>query len=248
MSERTPMAPPEYTRSGEYLTSGTPHSGDPRQGSPAGTARRDGLRVEPPATTARRRLPELVLGVLLIAGCALAAVLLALSGRSREEVVVLDTDLQRGDVLEADDLTTAQVGTDGDVGYVSGTDLETLVGRVALTDIGAGAVVTAEMFGDPVEVTGAGDGLVGLVVSAAELPTLVPAAGDVVNVIASPQGETGSGEYVAQAQVTSVVEVEDAARQEDLWHISLLTSETQADQLAMVVTGDAQIKLVLVGE
>jgi hypothetical protein len=162
--------------------------------------------------------------------------------------VALGADLQRGDVIEEDDLTTAQVGTDGDVAYVPAGDVETLVGRVALTDIDAGALLTPGMLGDPVEVIGNGDGLVGLVLSSKELPVLPPAAGDVVNVIASPQGETVSGDFVAQAQVTSVSEVTDEARQEDLWHVSLRASESQADQLAMAVTGDAQIKLVLVGE
>lgn len=248
MSDRTPLAPPEYTRSGEYLAPGTSRPGGPGTASGTGPAKRDGLRVEPPATGTRRRMPELILGILLIAGCALAAVLLALSGRSRTDVVALDSDLVRGDVIEASDLTTAQVGTDGDVAYVPAADVDLLVGKVALTDLEAGVLVTSDMLGDPVEVAGDGDGLVGVVLSASELPTLNPAAGDVVNVMVSPQGETGPGEFVAQAQITSVAPVEDPARQEDLWHVSLRASEAQSDQLAVALTGDSQVKLVLVGD
>lgn len=248
MSDRTPLAPPEYTRSGEYLPPGSARSGDRGAGASRSPAKRDGLRVEPPTAGTRRRLPELILGILLIAGFALAAVLLAISGRSRTDVVALGGDLQRGDIITEDDLTTAQVGTDGDVSYVPAADVDTLVGRAVLTDLTAGTLLTPAQVGDPIEVVDDGDGLVGLVVSAQELPLLIPAPGDVVNVIASPQGDTGVGEFVAQALVVSVTEVEDTARQEDLWHIGLRTSETQTNQLAMTLTGDPQVKLVLVEE
>lgn len=232
MSDTTPLATQDY-RSAEM----------PR----VGTVGRDGLRVEPPASGSRRRLPELVLGILLIAGCALAAVLLAVGGRSRTPAVALSGDLQRGHVIERSDLTTVQIGTDGDVSYLRAADLETLVGQVALTDLPGGSLVTPDMFGDPAEVLSPGDGRVGVVAGIDQMPSLGLAVGDEVSVVAKPQGSGEPATIAGQAVVVDIQKLEQRTGQDDRWYVSLQTSRTQADSMAVALAGDSKFELVLVG-
>lgn len=233
MSETTPLATQDYARSGEY----------PR----AGAVGRDGLRVEPPVSGSRRRLPELILGILLIAGCALAAVLLAVSGRSRIPAVALSDDVERGDVIERADLTTVQLGTDGDVSYLRQSDLDTLVGQVALTDLPGGAVVTPDMFGAPAEQLGSGDGRIGLTADMHQMPSLGLAVGDEVSVVARPQGSGEAASIVGQAVVSHIEKLEERSGQDDRWYVSLQAPRTQADAMAIALAGDSQVELVQVG-
>src|SRR6266545_579276 len=102
------------------------------------TGRSDALRVEPPATAGRRRLPELVLGIFLVAGCALGAVLLAVGGRERTPVLALASDIPRGQVLAPEDLKTVYVGSDSHIAYLRAGDDEEVLGRAALTGLSAG--------------------------------------------------------------------------------------------------------------
>lgn len=241
MSDRTSLPTQDYSARLPPQDFGSSDS-YPRADGPGG---RDGLRVEPPATGSRRRLPELILGILLIAGCALGAVLLAMSGRSRTPVLALGNDIQRGQAIEESDLTTVQIGTDGDVTYLPRSDLETVVGQVALTDLPSGALVTPEMFGEPIELLERGDGQVGLTVQLSQMPSLGLALGDEVNVVVRPSGESPS--IAGTATVADIQLLERRSGQEDSWYVSLQAPQSQADLIAMAVVGESPFELVLVG-
>ena len=80
------------------------------------------------------RIPEVVVGVLLVAGCALAAVLLSQSGNDTSTVVVAARPIDRGSIIVADDLIGAEM-TGATDAMVGGADAKLLLGRVALVDI-----------------------------------------------------------------------------------------------------------------
>ena len=80
------------------------------------------------------RVPEVVVGVLLVAGCALAAVLLSQSGNATATVVVAARPIDRGSTIVADDLVGAEMVGATDA-MVRGADAKLLLGRVALVDI-----------------------------------------------------------------------------------------------------------------
>lgn len=209
--------------------------------------RGDMLRVEPPSTAPRRRLPELVLGIFLVAGCALAALLLAASGRERTPVLALSGDVERGQVIGAEDLRTVYVGSDTPIAYLDQGAEDEVVGKAALSNLRAGTLVTAEQFAAPSEVLDTGAGRVGLDLEAGQMPSMQMAPGDHVNVIA---GGTTSGEQsdvVADgAEVVSVERIEDESGQANRWWVSLRMSENDANELAMATTGDNPVRLVLV--
>lgn len=209
--------------------------------------RMEQLRVEPPATGSRRRIPELVLGVLLVAGCALAAVLLSISGRERIPALALAHDIERGHVITPDDLRTVYVGSDTDLALLrAGAEAE-LVGRAALSNMPAGTLVTQDQFAIPAQVLDAGDGTVGLALEVGQLPSMHLAPGDTVTVVAGGATAAERPEVVAEAaEVVQVEQIQDAAGQPARWWVSLRTSESDATELAIATAGDVPVSLVLV--
>lgn len=218
----------------------------PRPGRGSGPVGRDGLRVEPPPSGSRRRVPELILGILLVAGGALGAVLLAVSGRSRDDVVALRNDVARGEVIEASDLVSVKVGSDGGVTYLSSGDAGTVVGQVALTDMPAGVLVAPEMFGEPAELLEPGSGRVGLMLAANQMPTLDLAVGDHVSVVVPVESAAGEAQVIAEADV-ALVEEQPATGQGRLWYVSLVAPQTQAVGIASAAAGGSNVQLVLHG-
>src|ERR671919_1878828 len=107
------------------------------------------LRLEPPATGRRRRTPELVVGILLVAGWILGTVLLVTAGRDRTPVLALRGDVARGEVITAADLSTAYLGSDASVAHLDEGEADRVVGRAALTDLAAGPGGTPAQFSAP---------------------------------------------------------------------------------------------------
>jgi Flp pilus assembly protein CpaB len=205
------------------------------------------MRLEPPLTSGRRRLPELVLGIFLVAGCALGAVLLAASGRERTPALVLGNDVARGDVIAADDLKTVYVGSDSTIAYLRSSEDDQVLGRVAVTDMKAGTILTAEQFAAPTEVLAIGDGAVGLAVEASEMPSVGLVPGDQVDVIALDE-TSGTGQVaVDNAQVVAIEELSAAAGESNRWWVTIRSGKDDAVNLAVATVGDAPVQIVLVG-
>jgi hypothetical protein len=241
-TDYSPRPGPSGPSSGEY-----PRVSDyplpPRPGGPGG----EGLRLEPPSGAPRRRLPELVLGIFLVAGCALAAVLLAAAGRDRTPALALVGDVQRGDVISDGDLNTIYIGTDPGLAYLDPDDAGQVIGRAALANLPAGTLITADQFAHPDSVLSSGDAAIGLALEAGQLPSLSLAPGDRVKVVAG--GAAGSQDQplvIESATVESVTEIQGEAGQQARWRVSLRLSENDATNLAMALASNAQIQLVMV--
>jgi len=226
-----------------------PGPGPGQLGAPgrAGGGGLGSLRVEPPGPNSRRRIPELVLGIFLVAGCALGAVLIAAAGRERTPVLTLGSDIERGHVLTEGDLKVVYLGSDSAIAYVRDGDEQELLGLAALSDLGAGTVLTSRQFADPQAVTSEGDGVVGFRLELGELPTRNLTTGDLVNVVAG-QGLTGSEPQVVaeEAVVVEVDKIESSAGQSESWWVSLKADEQDAEALAMATVGDNPVQLILV--
>ena len=209
------------------------------------------LGVEPPASPRRQRLPELAVGVLLVVGCALAALMLATGGRDRTPVVALSGDVSRGEVIAADDLSTVYVESDSSIASTPADDREHLVGLAALSDLPSGALVTPGQVAEPVEVLVAGSGTVGVSVEAGQLPSLRLAPGDEVSVVAGGDAASGRepGPVVESGEVVAVEELTADAEQggQRRWWVAVRASEDEAAALGAAVAGGARVQLVLVG-
>ncbi|HSK98092.1 MAG TPA: SAF domain-containing protein, partial [Euzebyales bacterium] len=134
-----------------------------------------------------------LLGMLLIAGCALGFGAVAQHLADRRPVVVLGRPLERGTVIAPGDLAVAHVGADTGVALVSAADSDALVGRPLLTSLPAGALLTSHMVGP------AGLGFdddartIGLELEPGGYPVSALAEGDVVSVVDT----AGSGAILA---------------------------------------------------
>ena len=125
------------------------------------------------------RMPELVLGVLLVAGCALAAVLWQQSSGATRPALVLAHDVRRGDVLELQDFTSAEVRATG-AHLLPYTDAERLVGRVVAANLSAFTPITDDLAVETIPL-GADESLVGRRLELGQFPEGLQ-SGDAVTV------------------------------------------------------------------
>jgi hypothetical protein len=186
----------------------------------------------------RVRIPELAVGVLVVAGCALGAVLWQASAVERDAVLALRNDVSRGEAVSADDLRVVYVSSDDPIGHVAEGRLADVVGRVAATDLPAGTLLSPALLvaGAAVE---PGQGVVGLALEPGQVPTATLRAGDVVNVVA---GGTDIDNVLAQrAEVYAIEELPTEGRV----FVSLAMPETDANAVATAAEA-GPVRLVLV--
>src|ERR1700722_5737898 len=86
----------------------------------------------------QRQTPLVVVGVLLVAACALGAVMLSRSSARRLDVLVAARDLQPGSPIAAGDLRITRVSTDTNARFVAATNADALIGRVPRGFVPAG--------------------------------------------------------------------------------------------------------------
>lgn len=132
------------------------------------------------------RLPEVVLGVMLVAGCALAAVIWQQRADTTTTIVVAGRAIPRGTEITAADLRGAEIG--GETGaMVSGQDALTLIGRVAVVDIGADVPMTMSLLADA-QPLGVDEALTSVALAPGRLPPDLAAGDDVRIVIITDAG------------------------------------------------------------
>lgn len=174
-------------------------------GRPA-TARRTGVRSSPRRLASARptvRVPELMLGILLVAGCALAAIVWQRSASTTQQALVFARDVRRGEVLVPQDFRAADVRATG-ARLLPYTDAARLVGRVVVADISAFTPVTDDLAVEAIPL-GTDESLVGRRLELGEFP-LGLRSGDRVTVVVvedDPIGastSTATGVPVPEAQ------------------------------------------------
>ena len=127
-----------------------------------------------------------------------------------ESVVAARTTIPRGAVITADDLTTTQLSGDSTLKVVPGGDLDDLVGKRAALDIAAGGLVTPEMAAAN-NMPPAGQSIVGVSLTPAQVPAMTPRSGDKVRLVATT-GE--GGEAASGTPLTTSAEVLDSSTDE----------------------------------
>lgn len=194
----------------------------------------------------RRRLPELAIGVALMVAFALAAVLWHLSSTSKDPVLALAANVERGEVIEATDLRIVYVASDEPLTHLPESASATVVGRIATTDLEAGTLLTRSQVTDRVRLA-AGDGVVGLALDPGQFPALGLVPGDRVNVVAAASPtDTDDGEAsTVIASGGEVFAVEDLGNQGRQF-VSLRMSENDANRVAATAER-GPVRVVLVG-
>jgi len=100
--------------------------------------------------TAKRRwrIPELAVGLVLMLGGALGAILLSRSGDSIVIVVGAAHDLQRGDKITPKDLIAVETSQSLSGSFITEAQASALIGQTALVDLRASTPLTVSMFSD----------------------------------------------------------------------------------------------------
>lgn len=100
--------------------------------------------------TAKRRwrIPELAVGLVLMLGGALGAILLSRSGDSIVIVVGAAHDLQRGDKITPQDLVVVETSQSLSGSFITEAQASALIGQTALVDLQASTPLTVSMFSD----------------------------------------------------------------------------------------------------
>lgn len=207
--------------------------------------------LAPTKATGRGRMPEIAGGILVVAVCAIAALLWQLSATDERQVLSLRNPIERGHTLTAADLQIVGIGGDDPIATLSQAQAAQVIGRVARTALPAGAVITGEQFSDG-SLIGDGEGVVGLSLEPGQFPSLALSTGDHVAVVLTPApGDTEaftSPDFTADVLVAdaTVVEVSQVGVQGNVF-VAVQVTETDAARVA--AAGSAgRVRLIQIGE
>lgn len=189
----------------------------------------------------RSRVPEILVGTLVVAVFALAGAWFYTSSTERVAYLAVRQPIERGAIVAREDLTSYEINTEGDIRAVRAQLAPDIIGKVALVDLEEGALITAGYFADKALIP-PGFGVVGLDLAPGEFPSFSLSPGDRVRVVITPPGSQllGEGEQAEVIEDVEVVAVSSSGRDR---FISLTMSTAEADR---VVIADAQERVRLI--
>lgn len=197
------------------------------------------MAMEAAPTSRRARVPELLLGLALVVGFALAALVWHANSTQRDAALALATGVERGETITADHLEVVYLGTDDAVARLDPVRSVDIIGRVAAADLEAGTLVTTSNVIDLPTLT-PGEGVVGLALDPGQYPAGRLSPGDLVNVVVP-----GDGDTLVIAEAATVFSVEDLGGQGRRF-ISLQATDDDANRVAAAAES-GPVRLVLVG-
>jgi len=128
------------------------------------------------------RLPEIALGVLLVAGSALAALAWQTIADPSRTVLAAGRDLSQGQLITLDDLDSIELASDNMINFIDANRSDLVIGGIAQIDLAAGTILTPQMVADVAAIE-PGQALVGLTVANGDLPTSTLRVGSVVDMV-----------------------------------------------------------------
>lgn len=205
----------------------------------------DGARTARPrpASGRRRQTPLVVVGVLLVLGCALAFTDASAHLGSRQEVLVVAQPLADGQVLTTADLRSARVTTDGGLDAIPSGEESTVVGRAVAVPLVAGALLTSGEVGSASPV-GSGSDVVAVALKAGGFPPdLAPGNRVQVVPVVSSSGSTSGASSAGSPVAATVLAVEAAPADSDSGTVfSLQVATGDADEVAgLAAAGQAAL-------
>lgn len=187
-----------------------------------------------------RRSPKLIaLGALLVALGGLGAATLYSMNADHRAVVVMATDVRRGDAIEREDLAVLEVPESLGVEALGAAELPGLVGQRSLTDLPQGAFpLTRHVGEDPLP---SGQALIGLRLPLGKLPTADMPPGTAVRLVGLLEGTNTAAQAVV---ASSPVLLDDGAS----FSLDVRVSESDADSVARLSAADLLAVVVVRGQ
>lgn len=190
----------------------------------------------------KSRLPEVLVGTLLVALFALAGAWFYSTSTARVGYLALREPVERGQVVERSDLTVFELTTDAQVRGLRASALGEVVGKVALSDLGTGTLITAEQFADAADIP-PGSGVVGLDLVPGEFSSFALRAGDQVRVVLVPSNSSPLDDPVVLAEAVEIVEFQEGSGRGRF--VSLVLDVELADRVALA-SARGEIRLIQV--
>lgn len=195
-------------------------------------------------TTVKRtsavRTPEVAVGALIIAACVIAAMTWSRSAVVGTSVLVVTSDVKRGEVLEESDFGTITLTSSDDIELVRASSLDDAIGLRATVDIPSGTPLTPAQLGSASPIAN-GEGLVGLTVALGEAPADIE-AGDSVRLLTLTRQTDGSA---ATAIEPAIFEVWDVTASDPLDGSRVVTLKVGVEE-AVTLLGREEIRLMKV--
>ncbi|MEN0072693.1 MAG: SAF domain-containing protein, partial [Propionicimonas sp.] len=156
------------------------------------------------------------------------------------EVVAVRAAVQRGEVIDREDLVAVKVGLDPSLDIVPASRIDQVAGQRAATDLAPGGLLASGSVTDEV-LPKAGETMVGVGLAPTMLPAEPLLAGDRVRIVDTPgpQGEVVTAPVVMDAVVSRVTLLETGDTLVDV----LVPTEKAAELAARAATG--RVALVL---
>ena len=198
---------------------------------------------EPPR--AKRRWGVFAGMLLLVALGALGNVWLLSAATNAQEVVAARSTIERGSLIERDDLMVVRIELDPSLSTVPGDDLAGLVGQRAALDVAVGSLLTVDAVSAEM-VPPAGRSLVGIGVDMSRVPGTALLAGDVVRVVSTPDvtGLTAeTGQRAFEAVVVGIEQGTDATGISQAILTLQVPTADAAGLAAMAATGNVAVVL-----
>lgn len=197
-------------------------------------------KIDKPAP--RVRIPELAVGVLIVAGCVLGALVWQRSTERGTAILVAGRDLRRGQVLSEEDLSAVVITSDRPISLLRVSSASEIVGMRLKADLPIGTPLTPTHVAD-VEPIDSRDGLVGIAVNNAEAP-LDLTAGDVVRLVTVDDDIDGSRIVEVVDLIATVWEI---SAPDDIEGRRSVTLRLPVDAVVALL-GHDEVHLVKVGE
>ncbi|WP_157902557.1 flagellar biosynthesis protein FlgA [Frankia sp. KB5] len=191
----------------------------------------------------RRRLPYLLLGVVLVIGCAAAGLLVGARVGSRAPVLVLARPVAVGQVLVAADVREVRISADG-LDTIPAGSKDTVLGRPVAFSLPAGTVLSRVAVG-AAQVPARGEAIAAVALKAGQFPTGLSAGSRVVVVVAPAASavSTAGSAGAARSWPATVVAVV-AADTDQTTVVSLQLAEADARALAAAPAGQVGVVTV----
>ena len=195
---------------------------------------------EPPRIPGRRNPKWIALGIVALCLGGLLSYMIYARVTTETPVVSVAQTVYRGEVIETSDLTTITLQGSTIPQAVPASDLATVVGRRAGTDLVAGSVLVASAVTDET-IPATGRAVVGLKLSAGRTPTSLLLPSSAVRLIALAP-ENGSDKLTGDAFTARVIDQSNGADGTSI----LVNVDVAADQAATIAQLAAQDRIALV--
>jgi len=193
------------------------------------------------STRRRWRIPELAIGVVLMCGGALGAILLSRSGDSMVVVVGSAHNLERGVKITAQDLVALEVPSSFATSFVMGENAKSLIGQTMLINLNASSPITTAMLSPTVGLL-LGEALTSSAIDIGKFPVDL-AVGDSVRVVTVP--DLAISESTEPSMFADEVIIYSITQTSDNNDVALVTFRSSLD-LSMAIARAGEIYLVRV--